>query len=188
MDYSGRIVNILLNDAHTFRYEYKEFVYQYTCTELKLKGYSYKYSKHLKYHCWHDPCGWNLGHDYAKIPHQELTESEKSRRDHTRSEKDNNKKQVSSKTLIAITVSITTLICGFSGYIIRSIDPNNIANISKAQKETIFHLSHENEKILSECVESYKNLQKAMNHIQSNTNITKKYCLNMWSLNEKNKN
>jgi hypothetical protein len=140
------LLKIIYSDSEVLSYTYDIDEFSYSRQDLLLKGYRFYKNKNLKYHLWHDPCGYNIGHDRCKLPHVVLNTDEKAYQDRTKAQKIISKDQLSNKTVGLLVGSATAILCAGIAFIIREYDPNNIKNIQK--NENIVHLSHGDQKAI----------------------------------------
>lgn len=172
----SNMIEIIHSSKICLEYNQGDIRHSYTNEQLILKGYSYKKNKRLKGYCWHDYCGWNIGHDNCKLPHDVLSEDAKNYKDRTRAAKDINKSQLSNRTVGIMVGGIVAILCAFAGFIIREFDPSNIKNVNQAERLKVERLLTE----IRSIQKSQNDLHEKINTVQLYQNKNTDRILNIW--------
>lgn len=163
-------------------YVYQDKTYSYHSSKLKEKGWRWKYCKDLKISCWHNPCGYNIGHDHALPPHIIRDVHSKDYADRTRTSKLINKQQLSNRTVGVSVAAFTTILCGVLGYIKWDTDPNNLKNNLNYKSEQVCHFSNKDAKKFDLISSRQKILQDDLNVIKSHTYKNHVRILDTWAM------
>jgi len=175
-------VEILGQDKTFLEYKYDEKIYSYSSLLLRIKGWRWKYCKDLKYYLWHNPCGYNIGHDHASPPHIIRDIPSKDYADRTRTSKLINKQQLSNRTVGVSVAAFTTILCGVLGYIKWDTDPNNLKNNPDYKLEQVCHFSNKDAKKFDLISSRQEILQDDLNVIKSHTYKNHVRILDTWAM------